>query len=839
MKSIFKALCCLAALLPLIANAKDIQLRDGWLLNGTYPATVPSTVMGVLTANGEYPHILEGMAYQQIDKSRFDASFTYSKTFELDAEDLKGHIFLDLDGINYRANIRLNGQLIADKETVYGTYRRHHLNITQVAKATNTLEIELFRAQKGDPNAGYVDWNPRPADESMGVFRPVTIHTCGDVLIRNIGVSSQVNVATLKEAWLQLAVDVENLSQQPVQGMLVGTLEGKEFQFPVQLQAGQKKTLHLTSDQIAAFHVQNPRLWWCRQMGSPDLYEMKLAFKTKDNIVSDSATTSFGIREVKSYFTRDGFQGFTLNGKPVLIRGGGWTDDIFMRDTEERYKTQLEYVYDMNLNAIRMETIWGTSQYIFDQCDKMGILVLPGWSCQWEWDEYLGKKCIDMYGGITTPEDKKLVSQYFQDQILWLRNHPSIICWFVGSDMLPMPDLELTYNEILRQFDPTRPLVTSAKKMTSEVSGCSGMKMEGPYNYVAPAYWYNPKAPGGAIGFNTETCIGAQLPQKESLIKMLGKNPWPISEVWDYHCTASNTNMGKVEVLQDVITGRYGEATHLDDFLKKADLVNYEATRAMFEAFRANEPYSTGIIQWMLNPARPGLYWQLYDHYLVPNAAYYSVKKGNEANQLIYDYQGNILGVNSRQEKAQGTATIKLYNLQGELIHSESKSVQLTPRKPVKIFKVPSIQSNAMMFLEFTDENGKLTRNDYVLTDQPDEFDWEKSDWIMTPMKRHGNFKALTSMQQVNPVITTQMKDNQLVITLENTANQVAFFIRLALKDKNGELITPAFYSDNYLSIEPGATRMVTCQLTGSQLPKGAHLVVEGWNTKMKNIAIK
>lgn len=831
-------LILLAFLLPQVLWARDIQLREGWLLNGTYNATVPSTVMGVLTANGEYPGILEGLAYKDIDKTRFDAPFIYSREFSLTPEDLKGNVFLNLDGISYRANIRLNGKLIADKNTIYGSYRRFQLDITNEVKELNKLEIEVFRAQKGEPNAGYVDWNPRPVDSSMGIFRPVTIHTCGDVLLENLGVNSEVNTATLSEAWLHLSVDAINLSQEEVKGELVGKFEEREFRYPVSLKSGEKKTICLDAGDIAAFHVINPRLWWCRQMGNPELYHMDLKFEVSSQ-PTDVCETSFGIREIGSYYTREGFMGFQLNGKPVLIRGGGWTDDIFMRDTEERYITQLDYVCDMNLNAIRLENIWGTSQFLFDQCDQKGILVLPGWTCHWEWDSYLGKKCDKNYGGMTSPEDVILMGQYFTDQILWLRNHPSIICWFVGSDMLPLPELERNYREILRQFDKSRPLVTSAKKMNSLISGSSGMKMEGPYNYVAPSYWYDCKAPGGAVGFNTETGIGAQLPQRESLIKMLGEPPWPISEVWNYHCTASNTSMGKVELLKDAVEGRYGEATTLNDFLKKADLINYDGTRAMFEAFRAKEPSTTGIIQWMLNPARPGLYWQLYDHYLVPNAAYYSVKKGNESLQLINDYNGNIIGVNATPEVAKATALLQIYDIKGKLIQTESKEVELTPRKPLKVFRLPEIKDNAFLFLELKVADGTLYQNNYVLSSSPDVSDWEKSDWIATPVKKHADFHALATLDKVKPVVKTIVEKNKLTIFIENNSPVVVFFMRLALKNKAGELIVPAYYSDNYLTLKPGSSSSITCFIPDIKWEKGTCLVLEGWNTDEVKIPLK
>lgn len=109
------------------------------------------------------------------------------------------------------------------------------------------------------------------------------------------------------------------------------------------------------------------------------------------------------------------------------------------------------------------------------------------------------------------------------------------------------------------------------------------------------------------------------------------------------HCTAATECMNTLDILYEVAERRYGKITSLDDFLKKADLLNYEGTRAMFEAFRANIPQATGIVQWMLNSAWPSLYWQLYDYYKVPTAAYYSVKKSNCPKQLIYDYGKKVV----------------------------------------------------------------------------------------------------------------------------------------------------------------------------------------------------
>lgn len=817
------------------AQARTIELNSGWTLQGRYKATVPSTVMGVLTANGEYAGILNGTAYKNIDRSRFDKPWTYSTKFHLCDNDLKGHVFLQLDGISYRANIRLNGTLIADTASIYGTYRRHRIDMTRLAKADNTLDIELFKAKAGEPNAGYVDWNPRPADESMGIIRPVSIVTCGDVALTSPAVTSEVNTATLDEAWLTLSAQVENIADHAVSGELRGMIDGKVFAWPVTLRAGERRLLRLSPDDIDLLHVKNPRLWWCRGMGKAELYDMRLSF-VADGKTQDATSLRFGIRQVGEYFTERGDRGFTLNGKRVLVRGGGWTDDIFMRDTPESNAEQLYKVCDMNLNAVRMENIWGKSQDIFDRCDSLGIMLLPGWTCHWEWEDYLGVPDDELYGCMTSDKDIRLMTQYFEDQLLWLRHHPSIICWFVGSDKLPMPELEQNYRHLLNRLDPSRPLITSAKKLESRLSGTAGMKMAGPYDYVGPAYWYSDKAPGGAFGFNTETGIGAQVPQKESLRRMIGKDLWPINDTWNYHCTASKSSMGKLNRLQEMVKSRYGAPSSLDDFLHKADLANYESTRAMFEAFRVNTPASTGIVQWMLNSARPGIYWQLYDHYGQPNAAYYSVKKGNAPLQLIYDYAiHDIMAVNGTLRSEHVNANMRLYATDGKLLNEKDTTFIVGSQSHGRVFSVPEVKGNAFLFLTLTNEKGDtIANNDYMLAERMDEYDWEASDWITTPIKRYADYTSLASLEkaelQAKAIASHDGDSLRIRIDLDNTGKTVALLVRLAMTDRSGNLVAPAHYSDNYVTLAPGERRVITCELPRRDSVKGLKLSADGWN---------
>ena len=469
---------------------------EGWI-----PAKVPSTIMGVLTDNGIEKEALTADDYAKIDKTQFDKSWWYRTTFNLPALKEGEHVLLDFDGISYRANVWLNGQQIANSQEMAGPFRQFEFDVTKEIDKENVLAVEVFRAQPGEPNIGFVDWNPRPADESMGIYREVRVKTCGNVAVSHSAVRSRVNTETLDEAWLTVVTELKNLSDQTVEGVVKGTADGQPFSCPVTLAAGEKRRFTLPSE----IHIDHPRLWWCHHMGKPELCDLHIEFvqtmdngKLKiDNYVSDSEDVKFGIREVKSYLTDEGYRGFMLNGKKVLLRGAGWTDDIYLRDTPERNRLQLEYVRDMNMNTVRLEGFWGTSQSLYDLCDEMGLLILVGWSCHWEWESYLGSPTEEPYGGIISPENIALVAKSFEDQVMWLRYHPSIIGWFVGSDRIPKPELEKQYQQFLSQEDD-RDYIISAKNLESEISGWSGTKMAGPYEYVGPSYWYLPEDAGPA-----------------------------------------------------------------------------------------------------------------------------------------------------------------------------------------------------------------------------------------------------------------------------------------------------------------------------------------------------
>lgn len=806
-------------------------------------AYAPSTVMGILSELPENENLLEGNNYYTANKERFDTSWWYRAEINIEEIETGTHTLLNFDGISYSANIWLNGKQIASTEEVKGSFLRFEFDVTEfIEKGKNVLALEIFRQQKGDFGLGFVDWNPRPLDENMGIWRDVTLSFVKNVQIKNQFVRSEINLETLNEAWLTVGTELKNFSSEDIDGKIQLVFDGKTEEIPVTLKANEQKEILLTSKEIEFLHITNPKLWWSNGLGDPNMYNIDIRF-VKNRVIESSQTLNFGIRKIESYFNEAGHRGFKLNGKEILIKGAGWTDDLFLRDTPQSIETQIRYVKDMGLNTIRLETIWGKDQTLFDLCDKYGILTMVGWSCQWEWDDYLGKQC-DEFGGASSASDIELLSNYLKDQIIWLRNHPSIFVWLVGSDMLPRPELEQNYIDIFNKYDD-RPWIGAASLRESKLSGSTGVKMNGPYEYVGPSYWYIDQNFGGAFGFNTETGPGPQLPVKESIIKTISNESdlWPLSATWNNHCTTSSSAMNKMSLLSDVVTQTWGSPLNFEDFVIKSHLVNYEAIRAMFEAFRANRPNSTGIIQWMLNSAWPSFYWQLYDFYLIPTPAYYAVKKALAPIQLIYNYGDNsVLISNESLNNFEGEAHISIYSTESEIIESQTIPLSINENSTKQLTMLNKNSKNILLSLELVNKEGNtIEDNFYWIAGNEEIFDWKATNWYYTPIKEYHNFKDLKSLPMVDlslEFISKEELEEKTIISLKlsNPSNAISMFNQIKIGDENGEWITPVLYSDNYISLLPKSSKTIEIEI-----PSNIHnysVEVSGWNTSIQNLTI-
>lgn len=784
-----------------------------------YKANVPCTVAGVLNENGVFgPNVMDEDHYKAIDKSIFDSPWVFTTKFNA----RKGLRYaLRFEGLNYYADIELNGKIIASSDNTFGPFRTWEFDVTDVIKSRNTLKVTLRRAQKGDLNAGYVDWNPRPVDESMGIIRPVTLICTPDVEVQDVFVKPLVKPADLSKAGFEAQVTLVNRSNKPVSGTVEGKYDGGSFSVPASLEAGETKCISIIEK------VENPRIWWTAEMGKPEMYHLEASF-CKGGKVSHSAGASFGLRSIESEITPFGHRQFILNGKKVLIKSAGWTDDLFMQDTPESLEAQVKMVADMGLNSIRFENIWGKDHTIYDLCDKYGLMALVGFSCQWEWEDYCGLPETKGYGCINDPASEALAASYFHDQVIWLRNHPSVIGWLTGSDRIPNPRLERRYLADYERLD-YRPYVCSAKALTS-LAGPSGTKMEGPYEYVGPDYWWIDNDCGGNFGFNTETGPGLQMPQLESVKRMVGeKDLWPVGPNWDYHCTASSSVMNNTKFLDNAMKHLYGPAEGLDDWMHKAHAMDYDATRSMYEAFRANVPEATGIVQWMLNSAWPSLYWQLYDWYGIPTAGYYGVKAANAPVQAVYNYSdGSVWVVNDGKPAAEYEIRARVYNADSKLVRDEKVSVTSRPRDPWKVFS--GIEGPCFLALNVKGKDYCAT-NFYCIAEELNRYKWNKADWWGIPMDKYADMSFVSKLPKTSLDMQVKQVEGGYDVTLTNKSGVIAYQNILKAMDANGQLIPGTFWTDNFLTVLPGESRTVHCSL-----PKGcpqASIAFSGWNAKI------
>jgi exo-1,4-beta-D-glucosaminidase len=661
--------------------------------------------------------------------------------------------------------------------------------------------------------------------------------------VRYPAVVSKVDSPANDKAHLTVTALVKNGSSQPVKGTLKGQIEKTEFSQEVELAPGESKDVTFTPEQFSQLNFDNPRLWWPAQMGKPERYTLNLEFNV-DGKVSDRAETKFGIREMKSEVLSANRRLFSVNGKNVLIRGGGWSPDMMLRQDSQRLHDEFRYVQDMGLNTIRLEGKLETKEF-FDLADERGILLIAGWCCCDHWEHWPNWKA----------QDFTIAERSLRDQMYRLRGHPSLIAWMNGSDNPPPPDVEQTYLKVEKEMLWTNPTISSATAKPAGFSGESGVKMSGPYEYVAPSYWQtdgvdsthpqqcNQGGCGGAYGFNTETSMGPAVPPIESIRAMVGKDHlWPIDDTWNYH--AGGGVFKDIHVFSDALNARFGPATSAEDYAAKSQLQSYEGIRAMYEAYSRNKYTSTGVIQWMLNNAWPSMIWHLYDFYLRPGGGYFGAKKAMESLHPVYGYDDHSVWiVSSQYEDAKGLKlTTQVLNLDMTEKFSKETTLDAAADSTNKILTLPGIAGLSPTYfvvLRLQDSSGKMVgSNLYWLSTKPETLDWEKSNWYTTPTSSYADYTALSQLPKIKLKVTdhTERKNEEAVthVTLENLSKSLAFFVRLKVnKGKGGEEILPVVWQENYISLLPGEKREVTASYRTQELGTAQPAIeVSGWNVE-------
>lgn len=872
------ALAALCFAIP--AFSSDTALHDGWSLQsacklsatgetisttefhpqGWITASVPSTVLAAQVAAGVFKDPYYGMNLRKIpgtsypigqnfsnlpmaEDSPYHCGWWYRKVFRVPAAEKGKTFWLYFGGINYRADIWVNGKQVANKDQVAGAYRTYEFDVTDKLHAggDNVVAVESFAPTPLDLGINWVDWNPMPPDKDMGLWGPVSLRTSGPVAVRSPLAVTHFADSSLHEADLTVYGELHNATDQPVHGTVSGEVAGVRIQQPVDLAPHEDKTVVFTPEKFSQLRIRNPKIWWPWQMGTPNLETLTLRFAVNGRL-SDEQSVQFGIREVTSELTDKGHRLFRVNGKRILVRGGGWSQDMLLRQNPARLQEQFKLVRDLRLNTIRLEGKLDTRDF-FRLADQKGILVMLGWCCcdQWEhWNQW-------------TPENMQVATASLRSQMLRLRSHPSLLVWLNGSDGPPPPNVESAYLKIEAETHWPNPTLSSASARPTSISGENGVKMSGPYDWVAPSYWLvdadrttgSRLHSGGAWGFNTETSPGPAIPTISSLKKFIPADElWPPNATWSYHYGGGGFT--KLTVFNTAMNATYGQANSLEEYVRIAQAMSYSSEQAMFEAYGRNKYRSTGVIQWMLNNAWPSMIWHLYDYYLDAGGGYYGTKKALEPIHVQYSYDDHsVYVVNSTyQPTPELSVTAKVFDIHLKQLASQQATLKVDADASTKALSLPDsafADDSSVYFVQLTAKDGHgatVSRNFYWVPAKLTSFNWDKADYTHTPPITEANMQELRTLPAAKLVGKAERTANGIRLTLHNPTKNLAFQIDIAAQDGHGNDIDPTLWSDDFIELMPGESRTLTAVLpehaTGS-----ASVVVTGWNIPRLALPLK
>lgn len=828
---------------------------------------MPATVLDALQQDGTYENLYDGTNLRDtVPQDLYLQDWWYRTVFDVPA----GHATyrLQFPGINYRAEVWLNGELVADSSQLVGMYVAHELDVTgHLDAGPNVLAVKVIPERARQDVDGveladsWYDWinsrylgvpgNSYVPDRNAGIFKPVYLTATGAVDIGAATVNTDLRLPEADSARLTVYANVHNSSAARVRGMLRATISraGKPditVDQTVTLGPGERREVTFDPDRFGSLAVSRPDLWWPYTIGDPALYDLKLEFRHYNRVI-DRSSRRFGIRTFTAH--RDADERFpgsggnfylTVNGRDFLVRGAVYTPDLLFRDDPGREDATLGYVRDLGLNMLRLESKIPGERF-FERADELGIPLMVGWMCcnQWEkWEQW-------------DDEDRAVAQASLRSQAQLLRAHPSVAVWANASDGIPPEPLRSQYHAVLRDLHWQNAVVDTVSARARE--DWDGIHMAGPYSWRAPSYWFAGRYPA-TRGATAEQGDNEHIPPYASLAEFIPEDArWPIGDTWFFHAGSDPRNAVLASV-QRVVNRRYGTSSSAEEFARKAQLAHYESTRAQFEVFAAQgwaEHKMT--IYWMLNSHWPSFFAHLFDWYLRPGGAYYGAKTGLRPLSVVFDAyatgdhsRADITVVNQSGAEASGlTARVRVYDLQGRVrADRTARDIAVGSGDARTVLALPRVARDSPVFFvrcELMGADGAvIAENVYWQSQQRDDPGDPGADGpFETRQVSWADMTALNRMAKVPLQVSADRDgDDGVTIRLRNATDRIAFFERAEiLAAEGGDEILPVRYSDNYVTVFPGETVEVHGTVPDAA-PRPDRVRVTGYNTVAQVVPI-
>ena len=764
---------------------------ENWIV-----ATVPGTVLSSYKNIGAIADPNYADNQLQVSESFFWSNFWYRDEFEVPEGFKQDRLFLNFDGINWKANVFLNGKKLGRIE---GAFMRGKFDVTDlVVPGKNVVAVEIFRnnhigaikeknKQSTDFNGGILgadnptfhatigwDWIPTVRGRNIGIWNDVFLTSTGKVTVADPLVTSVLPLPDTTSATLTAEVIVKNHDANTVNGTLEGKVGDITFQQPVSLAAGEEKTVVFDVKDFPQLKMENPRLWWPKGYGAPNLYDANFTFKVDDK-VSDAKDFKVGIRQMT--FNEDNhILSLFINGRRFIGRGGNWgfgESNLNYRGRE--YDIAVAYHADMNFTMMRNWVGMIGDEELYEACDRHGIMI---------WQDFWLANPADG----PDPYYPEMFIANAEDYVKRIRSHASIGLYCGRNEGFPPEQIDKALRRIIKEDHPDIHYISSSAD--DVVSG------HGPYRMLPAKEYFTLKT--GNDKFHSERGMPNVMTYESMLRTFSPKGIWPQDNEWGMHDYTREGAQGCTS-FNEIIAKGYGEPQNAKEFAELAQWVNYDGHRSLFESRSQNRK---GLLMWMSHSCWPSMVWQTYDYYFEPTAAYFAIKKASEPLHIQWNpATDEVEVVNYSAGTHKGlTAKVQVLNMDASVAWEKEATVDSNEDTTDKCIKLEFPENlSKVHFIKMTlTEDGKVVSDNF----------YHRS-------LEENNYQDLCQLAKVALQSATTVDKNadgtwSAVSVIENKTSTPALMIRLnVVGGKDDQQILPVFYSDNYFSLLPGEKKEV------------------------------